>query len=183
MSSWRSCARAPSSGSAWKRSAATRRSRRFSRTRRKRHVPPWGWVLGEQLASGISHTRPEISDGSEAMKGSHLSPGQGHWGPIRTAHLSLEPHLPDSWPCCPQSSGHSMALSVALRDQSGWGQAQTLQNLIPTCRSQKCLHVSVSHPLSFCRWSSGRGTRMRSIQSETLHRAQMPCTWWCPFWG
>ena len=32
------------------------------------------------------------------MKGSHPSPGKGHWSPIRTAHLSSEPHLPDPWP-------------------------------------------------------------------------------------
>lgn len=35
----------------------------------------------------------------------------------------------------------------------------------------------------FYRWSSGRGTPMLSTLSETQHRALMPCTSWCPFWG
>nr|XP_008542349.1 PREDICTED: cyclic nucleotide-gated olfactory channel [Equus przewalskii] len=52
MSSWRSCARVPSSGSAWRRSAATRRSRRCLRTKRKR----WSSGRGTQMQSTQSET-------------------------------------------------------------------------------------------------------------------------------
>lgn len=65
------------------------------RTKRKRHVPPYGWVLGGEVASGIRRAGPGASDGTEAMKESQPSPRQGHWG-HRTENMSLESHRPDS---------------------------------------------------------------------------------------
>lgn len=125
------------------------------RTKRKRHVLPCVWVLGAEIASGITRAGPGASNESEAMKESQPSPKQGCQDHRRTDNMSLESHLPDSeglltWACCSLSLVHSIASLIALRAKSdGVRWEAALRKVSEVHLGHEHLCISVNGPFSF----------------------------------